>query len=177
MFFSLLGQFLFPPLPGYFLNLSLNPENSYQPSFMCQVHRIKELYGALELKFSSTSQSYWSNRASALTCDVRGMTDGQRRACLTLFSNLGDYFTEVQLMSCFAGGLRWPSRAQETAAHWNCSPGSQMQERAAWLEHGAGEWAAMGGEAVGRAIVKSIVPHMKVSLVTVCFLASLSSNL
>lgn len=48
--------------------------------------------------------------------DVGGMTNGERKAWVTLLRNLGDYFTEEgQLESCFVGGIELPSRQSMSA--------------------------------------------------------------
>lgn len=75
-----------------------------------------------------------------------GMTNGERKAWLTLLKNLGDYFTEEgQLESYFAGGIELPGR-QSVRAHKQQTLGSssQMKERAARLGCRAGGESCSG---------------------------------
>lgn len=65
-----------------------------------------------------------------MKCDVGVMRNGERRPCLTLFRNLGNCFTEVQLILCFAGGTGLSGREsmrplQATDTAYICS---QIQE-------------------------------------------------
>lgn len=65
-----------------------------------------------------------------MNCDVGVMLNEERNPCLTLLRNLGNYFTEVQLILCFAGGTGLSGREsmrpwQATDTAYICS---QIQE-------------------------------------------------